>query len=66
MLLLNVTAVTTKHQNGLKRAKTRFKDFFLPEGQKKPWPKPFAGARSWPYLLVLPITLVIFAVRGTQ
>ena len=25
---------------------------FWTEGQKKPWLKPSAGARSWPYLLV--------------
>ena len=38
-LLLKVTEVTTEHQKWLKVSQNSLKNFFLPEGQKKPRPK---------------------------
>ena len=38
--------VTTEHQTWLKIVTNRIKAFCLPVGQKKPRPKPSAGARS--------------------
>ena len=48
MLLINVTEVTTEDPKWLKISTNRIKALFVPEGQKKPWPKPSAGARSKP------------------
>ena len=48
MLLLKVTKVTTGHQRWPKIGQNSIIRSFLPEGQKKPRPKPSAGARSRP------------------
>ena len=48
MLIINVTEVTTEDQEWLKISTNRIKAVFLPEGQRKPRPKPSAGAKSKP------------------
>ena len=47
-LLINVAEVSTEHQKWLKICtKKNNSSFFLPEEQKKPRPKPSAGARRY-------------------
>ena len=45
-LLLNVTEVT--NENCPKQAQMASKAIFFAQRVKKPWPKPFAGAKSNP------------------
>ena len=45
---MNITKVTAEHQKWLRIGTNRIKALFWPEGPKKPWPKPSAGARIKP------------------